>query len=253
MSKPTLTVVEKNLPDPPYPADTQSGTFSLDIEVHRLLQSDTWCLLDSTLQAWALKAWVVSWSQTPCGAFRDKDEIIAAKLGCDQNFLKLHRDSILRNWYLCSDGRIYHPVISEKVLTFIETRGKWRNKKKQQRMADVQGESQGSLRGVPGVSPPSSYSSSSSSSYKNKIHCTRKVAHTIPENWQPNEANSAWLNSSGLHGDDVRRLVVEFRDYWREVGKRYQNWDLVFRRNPIVKSEIYKKGKSRVNVAEGAI
>jgi len=249
----SLKSVSSELPDPPYPRETQAGTFPLEVDVHRLLQSDTWCLLDPTLQAWALKAWVVSWSQTPCGAFRDDLEIIAAKLGCDQKFLQLHRDAILRNWRRCADGRLYHPVITEKVLAFLDTREKWRNKKKQQRTSNVQGDSFENPGSVPGVSPPSSSSSSSSSSsYKPNSEvlgkggaggepCTRIPARKIAIAWYPGENTIRWLAEHGISdAKQIDGIVREFRAYWIERGTKRSNWDLAFRRNTVVKSQIQK-------------
>jgi len=72
-------------------------------------------------------------------------------------------------------------------------------------------------------------------------------ASKIAEDWQPNARSLDWLKSEGLNVGDIRRLVVMFRNYFLETGKKYANWDLAFQRNPVVKAEIAKLKRSGNN------
>jgi hypothetical protein len=149
-------------PEPPYPADTKAGGFPFPVDVERLMASDTWDLLSWEIRPSWLMLLIVSWRQVPCGAYRNDLDIIAAKIGRPRKFVEVHREELLRGWRLHADGRLYHSVITEKVLAFLGQREKWRYKKKQPFSENFQGESQGTPRSFPPSSPPSSSSSSSS-------------------------------------------------------------------------------------------
>ena len=161
MAVPSLRSVSSELPEPPYPAHTKAGSFAFDIDVDRLTSSDTWDLLPSELRPWWIFLLTMSWRQVPCGSFRDDNEIIAAKLGASEEFVQLHRRKLLRGWYRCSDGRLYHPVIVEKVRAFIGQRSRWRGQKNKNLDAD----SARNPRGSGGSHVSSAASSSSSSSF----------------------------------------------------------------------------------------
>ena len=66
--------------------------------------------------------WFMAWQQTPCGTFPDDDLLIAARIGIDITNFEKHRSVLLRGWKKHSDGRLYHPVITELVLEKIARR-----------------------------------------------------------------------------------------------------------------------------------
>jgi len=77
---------------------------------------------------------------------------------------------------------------------------------------------------------------------------TGRQARQIPPDWQPNERTVGWLASEGCNVDDISRLVVMFKNYWLETKSKRSNWDLVFQRNPVVKSELVKlRGAKKKN------
>lgn len=137
MKKPSLTVVNSELPDPPYPADTVSGAFNFDLDVQRMLSSDTWILLSPDLRPWAQMSWTLSWVRRPCGTWPSDLRIISAHLGCDQKWLEVHRDDVLRGWVMHSDGRLYHPVVTERVLEVLATRSAGRNRSVASRLRGI--------------------------------------------------------------------------------------------------------------------
>lgn len=196
-----LASVPTNQPEPPYPADTQAGGVVLDLDVHRLMASDTWALLKPEIRPWWLMLFVVGWAQAPCGAFKNDHRTIAAKIGATEDFVKVHHADLLRGWYPCTDGRLYHKVLTEKVMDFLAVRAKWRLKRNQQRKPNVSGDTPGTPRGqsegankpnVPGDSPqcpphvhpmsaPSSSSSSSSSPSFSPSSSTKKEEEDLSE------------------------------------------------------------------------
>lgn len=143
--QPKLTVISTNgLPDPPYPATTRNRGWHLRLDLERLHASDTWALAPPELRPWLLMLWSTAWTQYPAGSFRDDDAIIAARIGMPLAMFQTHRAVLMRCWQLASDGRWYHPVISELVLTMIELRkgetlrkANYRAKQKQSLMTNV--------------------------------------------------------------------------------------------------------------------
>lgn len=172
-----LKAVDTTLPEPPYPPTTKAGAFAFEIEVDRLVASDTWLLLPAEVKPWALMAWVMSWQQVPCGSWPNNDDVIAARLGVDRRWFEVNKGDVMRGWKLHKDGRWYHNVVSQKVLGFMEVRDKWKSNKKnarqqkQQLNPDVQVDSSRSPNGVHPMSSPSSSSSSSSTKKTSKDAC----------------------------------------------------------------------------------
>lgn len=110
------------LKPPPYPTDMRAKGYRLELDYERIIQSDTWSLASTTEKPLVLMSLFVAWQQTPCGTLPKDDLLIAARLGIDlSNFLD-HKAVLLRNWEEHSDGRLYHPVMTELVLEKIARR-----------------------------------------------------------------------------------------------------------------------------------
>lgn len=214
MGAPTLRVIDSQLPEPPYPKTTKAGSFSFSIEYDRLQASDTWVLVPSDVRPWCLMSWVVSWGQVPCGSLPGSDEAIAARLGCDIRFFSVHRDEIMRGWVLHSDGRYYHPVVTERVLDFLATREKWATKKQAHR-SNVSGDSPGSPRSVSGVSPPSF---SFSSSFKQEKEKGGRFAPPAPQDVE------AYCSEAGITLDP--QVFVDFyaSKNWMVGKSKMKDW-----------------------------
>lgn len=162
-------MVSGELPDPPYDKHTSANGYGFDLDVSRMQNSDSWAICPPDIRPWMVMSWVMSWVQRPCGSLPSDDELIAARLGCSADFLQVHRRYILRGWNRHSDGRLYHAVVTEEVIKMVESREKWKIKKRAQRTtkqedsANVPRDTRGSPLGVPGVSPPSPSPSPSTS------------------------------------------------------------------------------------------
>lgn len=111
------------LPAPPYdPVVCKGWRFELDHE--RIRRSDTWALASPALRPWLLMLWMVAWEQAPTGTLPADDALIAARLGMPAADFAAARDVLLRGWWLASDGRLYHPVMIERVAEMQAARAK---------------------------------------------------------------------------------------------------------------------------------
>lgn len=105
------------LPDPLTSADCDLRDFQyMPLDVQRLCDSDL-AALESPEACWAaLLLWCKSWHQVPCASLPDDDRVLAKFTGYQRapEAWQAIREGALRGWIKCSDGRLYHPVVSEK-------------------------------------------------------------------------------------------------------------------------------------------
>lgn len=105
-----------DLPAPPYPADTRAKGWRFELDLERVMQSDTWALASPEQRPWLLMLWTVAWQQVPCGSMPSEDALIAARLGMKQTAFSKAKDVLMRGWQPANDGRLYHSTIVERVL-----------------------------------------------------------------------------------------------------------------------------------------
>jgi len=74
--------------------------------------------------------WLKSWDQVPAGSLPDDDIELCrlAEMARDLKLWKKTKAGALRGWTLCTDGRLYHPVVAEGVNTALEAKIKQRLK-----------------------------------------------------------------------------------------------------------------------------
>ena len=87
------------------------------LDVARLRDSDLASVPDAEVFRVAVLSWCVSWHQLPAASLPNDDATLARLLGFGRDLRgwKKARDAGgLRGWILCSDGRLYHPVVAEK-------------------------------------------------------------------------------------------------------------------------------------------
>jgi len=143
-----LRVVNAELPEPPYAADTRAKGWRFDLDAERIEASDTWALANDEQKRALLMLWYRAWQQIPCGSFPDDDGVIAARIGLPLAAFQVWRTVLMRGWIKHSDGRLYHPVIAERVLTFVKSRedmarrqreARERRAKEKERLAQLEG------------------------------------------------------------------------------------------------------------------
>lgn len=136
MPKLHVVTTGKPLPAAPYPSDTRARDWRFELDMERVWQSDTWAICPAEIRPWLLMMWAESWRCTPVGSYPNDDTIIAARIGMPMNLFRAHQDVLMRGWVLHDDGRIYHPVVGERVRQMIDWRSKeqervrkWREKR----------------------------------------------------------------------------------------------------------------------------
>lgn len=102
------------LPDPLTPADCDLRSFEfMQVDIRRLLTSETWLLANGDESKAAMTLWLESWHQVPAGSLPDNDRMLAVLSQAGGTWRKV-KTAALRGWIKCSDGRLYHPVVCEK-------------------------------------------------------------------------------------------------------------------------------------------
>ena len=128
----------------PYPADVRAKGWRFELDMERVLQSDTWDLAAEIPMAQhaLLMMWVMAWQQVPCGSMPADPALIRAKLKVPPVLWEPMRDVVLRGWSRHDDGRLYHPTITERVRSMLgakegerKRKADWRARKEAERQA----------------------------------------------------------------------------------------------------------------------
>jgi hypothetical protein len=110
-------------PDPPYPANTSARGFYFQLDYRRIVQSATWALAGPLgIRSKLLMLYFCAWQQIPAGALDNDDAIIAVLIEMPLAAFRKHRKTLMRGWWLASDGRLYHHFITTLVLDRVEWR-----------------------------------------------------------------------------------------------------------------------------------
>ncbi len=128
-----------SLPEPPVPPDADLRHFhEMPIDVVRLFQSELAIMGDPADNWYALTLWGKAWHQVPAGSLPTGDLYLQRLAGItNPRTWKRHREGAMRGWKLHSDGRLYHSVLTEKVLAALRlsragkaaAKGRWGSKK----------------------------------------------------------------------------------------------------------------------------
>jgi len=99
----------------------------MPLEVVRFAGSDLVAFEEPAAVIAALLLWGASWHERPAGSLSNDERALARKAGYGRapREWEIIREGALRGWVECSDGRLYHPVVAEKV------RDSWLSKLKQ--------------------------------------------------------------------------------------------------------------------------
>ena len=114
-----------DLPDPPVPADGDLKNYPYTKVYRRRLFASAFHgqATDSEWRA-GMTLWLESWDQVPAGSLPDHEGNLCrlAGFGIDRKKWANVRTMALRNWILCSDGRLYHHVVAEGVNEALATK-----------------------------------------------------------------------------------------------------------------------------------
>ena len=107
-----------SLPKPLVPANVDLRDFAfMPLDVKRLRDSDLAAVATDAEFRAAVMLWCAAWHQVPAGSLPDDDRTLAHLAGLGRNVAQFEdiRDMAVRGFAKCSDGRLYHNVICEKV------------------------------------------------------------------------------------------------------------------------------------------
>lgn len=90
----------------------------MPLEIARLRQSRAWLIAKKNpeLAFYMMNLWMAAWHQRPAGSLEDDDEVLLDLSMCKPARWNAVRDQALRGWVKGDDGRLYHPVVAEKVM-----------------------------------------------------------------------------------------------------------------------------------------
>jgi hypothetical protein len=108
------------VPDPLVPREAELRGFDyMPLEIGRLRDSDLAAEPDAEVFRSNVMSWCAAWQQEPAGSLPDDDKALARLLGYGRDlktWRRVRRAGGLRHWIRASDGRLYHPLVAEKVL-----------------------------------------------------------------------------------------------------------------------------------------
>lgn len=128
-------------PAPLTPADCDLRDFrNMPLDMQRFRDSDLVTEEEPEAVLAAIFLWGVAWHQLPAASLPNDDRALARFAGYGRSIRDWHnvRDAALRGFVLCSDGRLYHPVLAEKAESAWDKRLKlqWQRAKDRHRKAE---------------------------------------------------------------------------------------------------------------------
>lgn len=122
----------------PVPPDADLRDFHFyPLEVRRLLDSAL-SATDAEVFRVAVLSWCVAWHQLPAGSLPDDDAALARLMGFGRDlrgWKKVRAAGGMRGWERAEDGRLYHQVVTDKVLDALAGKRKNRDKTEAARVA----------------------------------------------------------------------------------------------------------------------
>ena len=218
-----------DLPAPLTPPDCDlRGLPYMPLDIIRLLDSDLYALTTGDEFKAAVTLWCRAFLQVPAASLPDDDRILAHLSGAGKRWPKV-RKAALHGFVKCSDGRLYHPLISQKSREIFSKRVQQRERAAARwkpasacnptdepmprhshgNATAMQGRDKGDIREedtpplcppLPDPAPPKAATARRGS---------RLAETTLPDDWH------AWAEAAGHH--DPPAEWARFADYWRSV------------------------------------
>jgi hypothetical protein len=108
----------------------------MPLKVARLRDSDLVTYSTGEEFKAAVLLWCAAWHQVPAGSLPNDDRWLAKHSGAGLAWRKL-KPGAMRGWVECDDGRLYHPVIAEVVLSSWDKKQEQRAKTANARIAAI--------------------------------------------------------------------------------------------------------------------
>ncbi|WP_207796603.1 DUF1376 domain-containing protein [Sphingomonas oleivorans] len=242
-----------SLPEPMTPADCDlRGMAFMPLDVVRLVDSDLMALASGEAFKAAVTLWCKAWLQIPAASLPNDDRVLAHLSGLGSRWKRL-KPMALHGFILCGDDRWYHPVIAEKAIEAFGRRGRFTEKRTQdrarlrnwrarKRAPDAEEEAEETrfagedeTREERGTGDRDSAAEKSAASAKRASRLPADFA--MPADW------IAWAQDErGWSDADARTEGASFTDYWHAKSGRdatkldwqatWRNWVRNSRRQP---------------------
>jgi len=127
--------------EPPVPSECNLTDFKfMPLEVARLRKSKSWLLAKRKPEIgfYMINLWSAAWHNVPAGSLEDDDDQLADQAMCDPKRWPKVREEALRGWVKATDGRLYHNIVTEKVLEAWGAKRDQRNRTEAARKAKVE-------------------------------------------------------------------------------------------------------------------
>lgn len=99
-------------PSPPVSADLDVRHLdSFMLNVDKLMASELWALATGEEFKAAVGLWCRAWRQVPAGSLPDNERMLASFADVAPARWRKVREVAMRGFVLCSDGRLYHPLL----------------------------------------------------------------------------------------------------------------------------------------------
>src|SRR5882757_3647148 len=119
------------LPEPMVPRHVDLRTFEyMPLHVLRLRDSDFGAIASGDEFKAAVLLWCAAWHQLPAGSLPDIDRAMAKLIGYGLSEWNQVKDVATRGFVKCSDGRLYHAVLSDIVKKSWEAKRKQKDRTK---------------------------------------------------------------------------------------------------------------------------
>ena len=215
----------------PYPADIKSKGWRFELDIERVMQSDTWVLATPEVRPWLLMLWTTAWQQIPCGSMPADDMLLAARIGMAIKQFSKTKSILLRGWWLAEDGRLYHDTIVERVCEMLDYKSREKQRKADYRAkmsTNVPRDNHGTTTGPPrdsGVSDATGTGTGTGTINTNNNSARGKFS--MPVDWQPSEN---WVTIARLAGapNPTSEEVGEFVSYWlvhQDMERTQHEWE----------------------------
>lgn len=222
-------------PAPLTPPDSDlRGLPFMPLDTVRLLDSDLFALSTGDEFKCAVALWCKAWQQVPAGSLPDHERVLAHLSGAGAGWPAM-RAMALHGWVICTDGRLYHPVLAEKA------NHAWKARQAQRARANRRWHPQeptdstsavAASDGAAAYARESTRESTADSTRESPQPDTADLrgARLSPA-WQPDATLQAFASTLGL---DPQGVAERFRDYWLAVpgargrkadwGATWRNW-----------------------------
>ncbi len=98
--------------------------------ISRLRRSRSWLMAkrQPELGFYMVNLWTAAWHEVPAGSLEDDDEVLCDFAMCDPQKWDEVKERVLHGWVKCSDGRLYHPVVSSVATESWSEKQSYRNR-----------------------------------------------------------------------------------------------------------------------------